>query len=156
VVSCDAPGGRQAVGAVVGALLGAAVGNSVAKGDDRGTGRIAGALAGAAGGSYLGCKQQRDRIVSPQTYSSGYAPTHNQGGYDPSSAGSYMATSTLNVRAAPSVSAARIGSLGAGQMFEVVGRDGAWMVVNAGAGQGYVSAAHVKPADYRQARYGDY
>lgn len=155
VLGCDAPGGKQAGGAVIGALLGAVLGSNLAR-DDRGTAATVGAVAGAAGGSYLGCKMQRG---AQPTYGQGqaYAPaqaTYGRG-YDRSAAGDYVAVRTVNVRAAPSTGAARVGQLQAGQGFQAVGRDGDWVVVSGGGQVGYVSAGYVQPsrgfhnADYR-------
>jgi hypothetical protein len=157
VVSCDAPGGRQAAGAVIGALLGAALGSNLAK-HDRGTGTAIGALAGAAGGSYLGCQQQRQRADAQAYGYGGYAPPARQAAYDRpydrSYAGDFVAVSTVNVRAAPSTAAPRIGSIGAGEGFRAVGRDGDWIVVGQGGGLGYVYGGYVQPAErYQQASY---
>ena len=58
VIGCDAPGNKQAGGAVIGALLGAVAGSNLAK-NDRGTGTAICAVAGAAAGSTIGCKMQR-------------------------------------------------------------------------------------------------
>ena len=157
IVSCDASGGRQATGAVIGALLGAALGSNLAR-NDRGTGTAIGAVAGAAGGSYLGCKQQRDRQAPAAAYgyNGGYAsqPTAYGRDYDRSAAGGYVASRTVNVRAAPSSAAPRVGSLLAGQTFRAIGRDGAWIVVSQGAGLGYIHSAYVRPlSGFQQARY---
>lgn len=134
VVNCDAPGGRQQAGAVIGAIVGGVVGNQVAK-NERTLGTVAGAGLGAAAGSYIGCKQQRDRAVAyQQAYGQGYA-----------AANTYVARTNLRVRAAPSTRAAQVGSLGAGQPFQVAGAQNGWVRL---ANGGWVSGAYVQPASY--------
>lgn len=134
VVNCDAPGGRQATGAVLGAVIGGVIGNQVAK-NERTLGTVAGAGLGAAAGSYVGCKQQRDRAVAYQSaYGSGYA-----------AANTYVARSNLKVRAAPSTRSAQVGSLGAGQPFQAAGSQNGWIRL---ANGGWVSGAYVQQASY--------
>lgn len=58
VVGCDAPGHKQAGGAVIGAVLGGIAGSNLAK-NERTAGTVVGATAGAAAGSYVGCKMQK-------------------------------------------------------------------------------------------------
>jgi Ni/Co efflux regulator RcnB len=60
VIGCDAPGGKQEVGAVIGAVLGGVAGNDLAR-HNRGAGTVLGATAGAAAGSYVGCNMQKNR-----------------------------------------------------------------------------------------------
>ena len=169
IVSCDAPGGKQAGGALIGALLGAAAGSNLAK-NDRGTGTAIGAVAGAATGSYVGCKMQRDRQAQagygqPQAYAQ--PATYVQNGYRLNSnlaparfvrdGGGFVATSTLNLRAAPTTSSARVGSLRAGESFQALARvrGSEWILVGrGGVGVGYVHGAYVQPAGYQQASYG--
>jgi hypothetical protein len=157
VVNCGAPGTSQPIGAVVGGLLGAAVGSNLSK-NDRTAGTVVGGLAGAAAGSYIGCRNQRAAAARNGTYgySNSYAPApaaYNRG-YDRSAAGAYVAGTTVNVRAAPSTGAARVGQIGAGQTFQAVGRDGSWLVVSNGSGTGYVHGGYVRSAGYQQAGYG--
>lgn len=153
IIGCSAPGGQQPVGALIGGVLGAAVGSNLSK-NDRGGGTAVGALAGAAAGSWVGCKNQRDRQT--RAYNGGYqpAPAAYNRSYDRSAAGAYVAGATVNVRSGPSTGAARVGSIGAGQTFNAVGRDGSWLVVSNGAGLGYVHGGYVRPAGYQQANYG--
>ena len=171
IVSCDAPGGKQAGGALIGALLGAAAGSNLAK-NDRGTGTAIGAVAGAATGSYVGCKMQRDRQAQTaygQPYGHSYAQpaTYVQNGYRLNGnlaparfvrdGGGFVATSTLNLRAAPTTSSARVGSLRAGESFQALARvrGSEWILVGrGGVGVGYVHGAYVQPAGYQQASYG--
>ena len=63
VTNCDAPGGRQAAGALIGAVIGGVVGSNVAR-NERTAGTVIGAGAGAAAGSYIGCNQQRTRAAA--------------------------------------------------------------------------------------------
>jgi uncharacterized protein YgiM (DUF1202 family) len=132
IVNCDAPGGRQVTGAAIGAVLGGVLGSQVAK-NERTLGTVAGAGLGAAAGSYVGCKQQRDRAVAYQSaYGQGYA-----------AANTYVARTNLKVRSAPSTRAAQVGSLGAGQPFQVAGMQNGWVRL---ANGGWVSGAYVSPA----------
>lgn len=170
IVSCDAPGGKQMGGALIGALVGAAAGSNLAK-NDRGTGTAIGAVAGAATGSWVGCKMQRDAANQNAYYGQqqpAYRPaTYVQNGYRLNSnlspaayvrdGGSFVANSTLNLRAAPTTSSARVGSLRAGQAFQAMARvrGTEWILVGqGGVGVGYVHGAYVQPAGYQQANYG--
>lgn len=169
IVSCDAPGGKQVGGALIGALLGAAAGSNLAK-NDRGAGTAIGAVAGAATGSWVGCKMQRDAAArGDYAYQGGgaYRPaTYTQGGYRLSGdiaparyvrdGGAFIANSTVNLRAAPTTSSARVGSLRAGQQFQAMARvaNSDWILVGqGGVGVGYVHGAYVQPAGYQYARY---
>jgi len=166
VVGCDAPGNKQVGGALIGALLGAAAGSNLAK-NDRGTGTAIGALAGAATGSYVGCRMQRSD-AQRQAYGEQLQPaTYTYAGYRLDSAvaparlspdgGGFVATSTVNLRGAPTVSSARVGALRAGQRFQAMARvrGSDWILVGQdGVGVGYVNQAYVQPAGYRYASYG--
>lgn len=167
IVSCDAQGNKQAGGALIGALLGAAAGSNLAK-NDRGTGTAIGAVAGAATGSYVGCKMQRDQAArGGYAEQPSYRPaTYTQNGYrlngDIAPAtfqrdgGSFVANSTLNLRAAPTTNSARVGSLRAGEGFQALARvrGTEWILVGQnGVGVGYVHGAYVRPAGYQQAAY---
>ena len=155
VLDCDAPGGQQAGGAAIGAVLGAVLGSNLSR-DNRTAGAAIGALAGAAGGSYIGCKRQRDRVnQNAYGYGPSYAPAQPAGyrDYDRSAGGAYVATATVNVRAAATTRSPVVGQVRAGQSLRVVGRSGDWIVVDAGRGVGYVHAAYVRSADYVPARY---
>jgi hypothetical protein len=174
VVGCDAPGNKQVGGALIGALLGAAAGSNLAK-NDRGTGTAIGAVAGAAAGSYVGCRMQRADGQAAYGYGSGagygaYQPapaTYNHGGYrlDSSVAparfaregGTLMATSSVNLRGAPTTQSARVGALRPGERFQALARvQGTdWILVGQnGVGVGYVHGAYVRPAGYQHASYG--
>lgn len=168
VVSCDAPGGKQAGGALIGALLGAVAGSNLAK-NDRGTGTAIGAVAGAATGSWVGCKMQRDATDQNAYYGqqAAYRPAaYVQNGYRlngnlaPAAfvrdGGSFVSTSTLNLRAAPSTNSARVGVLRPGQAFQALARvrGTEWILVGqGGVGVGYVHGAYVQPAGYQYASY---
>ncbi|WP_426039603.1 SH3 domain-containing protein [Brevundimonas sp. DC300-4] len=125
VTSCDAPGGRQQVGAVIGGVLGALAGSRIST-NERTLGAVAGAGAGAAAGSYIGCNQQRARANS-------------QGS---SSGAQYRASSNLRIRSGPGTSYRQAGSLSAGQPFTAVGSQGEWVQI---AGGGWVNANYVQP-----------
>lgn len=161
IVSCDAPGGKQAGGAVIGALLGAVAGSNLAK-NDRGTGTAIGAVAGAATGSYVGCKMQRDRAAK-----SAYTGVYSRGGYQLSNAiapasyqrdgGRLIATTSLNLRQAPTVNSPRVGGLVAGESFDAMARVRGtdWILVGRdGVGVGYVLGAYTRPAGRQYASYG--
>lgn len=166
IVSCDAPGNRQVGGALIGALLGGVAGSNLAK-NDRGAGTAIGAVVGGATGSYVGCKMQRD-AATQSAYAPQYRPaTYVHSGYRLSGdlaparferdGGAFVATSTLNLRAAPTTRSARLGSLRAGQTFESLARvrGTEWILVGQnGVGVGYVHGAYVEPAGYRVASYG--
>lgn len=167
VIGCDATGGKQEVGALIGAAVGAAIGSNVAK-NDRGTGTAIGAVVGAGAGSAVGCQMQRNRAreEAARYEAAGYGRVTTAGGYrfasyvEParlSRIGSdFEAATTVNLRAAPTTSARRVGSLHAGQDFEALGetRDGRWILVGRdGVGVGYVAAAYVRPQASYAYRY---
>jgi uncharacterized protein YgiM (DUF1202 family) len=157
VVNCDASGNKQIAGALIGALAGGALGSNLAK-NDRGTGTAIGAVAGAATGSYVGCRMQRSDANRQAGY--GYQQrTYNHGGYrlngglSPASFARdgdvYRATTTINVRSAPTTGSARVGQLRAGQDFEALARvrNSPWILVGeSGVGVGYVHESYVVPA----------
>lgn len=154
VVNCDAPGNKQIAGALIGALAGGALGSNLAK-NDRGTGTAIGAVAGAATGSYVGCRMQRSDAnqhgYQQRTYSHGGYRLN--GGLSPASYARdgdvYRATTTINVRSAPTTGSARVGQLRAGQDFEALARvrNSPWILVGeGGVGVGYVHEAYVVPA----------
>lgn len=155
VVNCDAPGNKQIAGALIGALAGGALGSNLAK-NDRGAGTAIGAVAGAATGSYVGCRMQRSDAGRQGAYGH---QTYNHGGYrlsgglTPASFARdgdvYRATTTINVRQAPTTGSARVGQLRAGQDFEALARvrNSPWILVGeGGVGVGYVHEAYVVPA----------
>lgn len=121
VTNCDAPGGRQAAGAVIGGILGGVVGSNLAR-NERTAGTLVGAGAGAAAGSYIGCNQQRARVNNV------------------SRGGDYRATSNLRIRSGPGTSYGTRGTLSAGQPFSVIGSQGEWVQI---AGGGWVNAHYV-------------
>lgn len=178
IVSCDAPGGKQAGGALIGALLGAAAGSNLAK-NDRGTGTAIGAVVGAATGSYVGCKMQREGQAQSaygygQTYEPGYSQpayqqpaTYSHAGYRLSGdiapaayvrdGGTFAARTTVNLRGAPTTAAQRVGQLRAGERFQALARvrGSDWILVGqGGVGVGYVNARYVQPTGYQYAAYG--
>lgn len=170
VVGCDAPGNKQVGGALIGALLGAAAGSNLAK-NDRGTGTALGAVAGAAAGSYVGCRMQR-ADTQRGVYGAGYghqaAPaTYVHGGYrlDSSVAparlsndgGMFVATSSVNLRGAPTSRGERLGALQPGERFQALARVRGtdWILVGEnGVGVGYVNDAYVRPIGHQYASYG--
>ena len=121
VTNCDAPGGRQQVGAVIGGVLGALAGSQISD-NERTLGAVAGGAAGAAAGSYIGCNQQRARATSA------------------TSGGAYRATSNLRIRSGPGTNYRQAGSLRAGQSFSATGSQGEWVQI---AGGGWVNARYV-------------
>lgn len=157
IVECDAKGGRQEAGALIGGAIGALVGSQVAK-NERTLGTVAGAAAGAAAGSYVGCAQQRSSAAKGlRPYKGDIAGTYTRDGYrlanhvQPAAfgnlQGAHRATATVNMRAAPSASGQKIGSIRAGQTFDVLARTGDWVLVGQdGVGVGYVSSRYARPA----------
>ena len=128
ITNCDAPGGRQQVGAAIGAVIGGLAGSRISS-NERALGAVVGAGAGAAAGSYIGCNQQRAR-----SYNSDY-------GYsDASSADTFRATTNLRVRSGPGTNYRQVGSLSAGQSFSAVGSQGEWVQL---ANGGWVNAHYV-------------
>jgi uncharacterized protein YgiM (DUF1202 family) len=125
ITNCDAPGGRQQVGAAIGAVLGGIVGSNVAR-NERTLGTVVGAGAGAAAGSYIGCNQQRARAAA-QVNASG---------------AQYRASSNLRIRTGPGTNYRQAGSLSAGQPFTAIGSQGEWVQI---AGGGWVNAHYVQP-----------
>lgn len=161
VIGCSAPGGKQEGGALIGAILGGVLGSNLAK-NDRGTGTVIGAVGGAAAGSAIGCKMQEKRTANE------YGGTYKSGGYKLASYVQparfdglnemYVATSTVNVRAAPTTRAAKTTALTRGQTFKAmaVADRGEWILVGRdGVGIGYVHADYVRPQNggYRYASY---
>ncbi|WP_297512303.1 SH3 domain-containing protein [uncultured Caulobacter sp.] len=149
ILGCKASGSKQEVGAVLGGLLGAVAGSNLAK-NDRGTGTAIGAVIGAGAGSAIGCGLQREDAAQAVggIYKAGgvrYA-TSVQAAPLIETQGKYVARSTLNLRAAASPRAPRLGALESGATFQALGRtgDGKWILVGQdGVGVGYVSTAYV-------------
>ena len=172
VIGCDAPGGKQVGGALIGALLGAAAGSNLAK-NDRGTGTAIGAVAGAAAGSYVGCRMQRadsQRPYGQQAYGGGYVEpqqaTYVHAGYRLDSSispaqfvsdrATLVATSSVNLRSAPTVRSARVGALRTGERFEALAhvRGSEWILVGQnGVGVGYVHQDYVRPIGRQYVAY---
>lgn len=121
ITNCDAPGGRQAAGALIGAVVGGVVGSNLAR-NERTAGTVVGAGAGAAAGSYIGCNQQRARAASVRA------------------GGDYRALSNLNVRSGPGTNYRTVSRLSAGQPFSAIGSQGEWVQI---AGGGWVNARYV-------------
>jgi len=165
VTSCGASGVNQERGALLGALAGGLLGNSIS-GHNRTTGTLVGVAAGAAAGSAVGCQMQhnsQDRAAYSENYG---ARTYRQGGYELYSGvapASYqrvgqtlVATSTVNLRSAPSQGGARVGQLRRGERFEALAqvRGSEWILVGrGGVGIGYVHGAYVRSEGYRYASY---
>ncbi len=121
ITSCDAPGGRQAAGAVIGGLLGGVVGSNLAR-NERTAGTVVGAAAGAAAGSYIGCTQQRTRAEA-QAYANTVRPT-----------------TTVRVRSGPGTNYRQVGSVHRGQALQVAGSQGEWVQLSSG---GWVNAHYL-------------
>ena len=121
ITSCDAPGGRQATGALIGAVLGGVVGSNVAR-NERTAGTVVGAAAGAAAGSYIGCNQQRARANAS------------------ASANVVRPTTTVRVRSGPGTNYRQLGSVTRGQALQVVGSQGQWVQLSSG---GWVNANYL-------------
>ena len=160
VTGCSAAGGKQEGGAVIGALAGGLLGHAV--GGHHATGEtVAGAALGAAAGSAIGCEAQKDR--AQRTGSA----TYKHGGYRLSSAISpasynrvgrtFVADSSVNLRAAPTTNSGRVGRLQAGERFQAIAqvRGSDWILVgHNGVGVvGYVRGDFVRPAGQRYAAY---
>jgi hypothetical protein len=169
VVGCDAPGNKQAGGAILGALLGGVAGSNLAK-NDRGTGTAVGAVVGAAAGSTIGCKMQRgDQQRTAMGYDQSYgaqSATYVSRGYRLSSnvspaafvrdGGALVATTNVNLRAAPTTGSPRVSQLRAGERFQALARvrGSDWVLVGQnGVGVGYVHSAYVQPERYGRYAY---
>jgi hypothetical protein len=160
VTNCSASGGKQETGAVLGAVVGGLIGNKV--GGRHATGEtVLGAAAGAAAGSAVGCQMQKSTARQ-----SDRGATYKSGGYRLSSyvapasytrlGDTFVATRTVNLRAAPTTGSNRVGSLRAGERFEALAhvRGSEWVLVGqGGVGVGYAHEAYVQPEGYQQARY---
>ena len=150
VTGCKASGSKQEVGAVVGGLLGGLAGNKIAGKGDRGTGTAIGAVLGAGAGSAVGCNMQKSEAAKQ------VGGVYKSGGYRYAQTveaeplvklnHKYVARSTVNLRAASSTRAERLGAVSSGATFQALGRtsDGQWILVGQdGVGVGYVSSAYV-------------
>ena len=157
VTGCSAPGGKQEVGAVLGAVVGGLIGNKVG-GRQPGLETVVGAGAGAAAGSAIGCELQKDRVEAR------YGSTYKRDGYRLSSdiaparyskiGGTFVATTGVNLRAAPTTGSARVGRLRAGERFEALAevRGTDWILVgHDGVGVGYVRNDFARPEGRRYA-----
>lgn len=160
VFRCDAPGSKQESGAVIGALLGGLVGNQVAR-NERTAGTVVGAGLGAAAGSYIGCRSQTKDDNSRGVYARDGQRLANYvlpARYERTNA-RMIALTNVSLRAGPSTSTARVGSLQRGQTFQAAAyaNDGQWVLVSRdGVGIGYVHAGYIRPVNggYQQAGYG--
>ena len=119
VIGCDASGGRQEAGAVIGGVLGGVLGNRLAGRRNRTVGTVVGAGAGAAAGSYVGCRQQEERARTEQQR---YADNR----------GDYSATRNVRVRSGPGTHYQQIGSISAGDRFDVSRSQYGWSQINGG------------------------
>lgn len=174
VFNCPAPGNKQAGGAVIGAILGGLLGSQVAK-NEQTAGALIGAGAGAAAGSYLGCKSQTKDAYGQAYGQPGYGQPY-EAGYDRGAytrggqrLASYVqparfertnirmaAVTSVSLRAGPSTSTQRVGSLQRGESFQAsaFANGGQWVLVSRnGVGVGYVHSGYVRPVDsgYRTA-----
>lgn len=160
VFRCDAPGSKQESGAVIGALLGGLVGNQVAR-NERTAGTVVGAGLGAAAGSYIGCRSQTKDDNSRGVYARDGQRLANYvlpARFERTNA-RMIAVTNVSLRAGPSTSTARVGSLRRGQAFQAAAyaNDGQWVLVSRdGVGIGYVHAGYIRPVNggYQQTGYG--
>lgn len=155
VTGCSAPGGKQEVGALLGAVVGGLVGNKVG-GRQPGLETVVGAGAGAAAGSAIGCELQKDRARNSGTYTrSGYRLSSDIAPASYTRIGqTFVATSGVNLRAAPTTGSARVGRLRAGERFQAMAhvRGSDWILVDqGGVGVGYVRQDFVQPEGRRYA-----
>jgi hypothetical protein len=160
VFRCDAPGSKQESGAVIGALLGGLLGNQVAR-NERTAGTVVGAGLGAAAGSYIGCKSQTQDDYGRGVYSRDGQRLANYvlpARYERTNM-RMTAVTNVSLRAGPSTSTARVGSLQRGQTFQAAAyaNGGQWVLVSRdGVGVGYVHAGYVRPISggYQRTGYG--
>lgn len=155
IIGCSAPGKKQEGGAIIGAILGGLIGNKVAR-NEQTAGTLIGAGVGAAAGSAIGCQVQKNQAQDNGTYvSNGYRiASYVQPANFQRAGGRFIATSTVNLRAAPSTSAGRVGQLTRGETFTAMAyaRQGQWVLVSRnGVGIGYVASAYVRPTGYQNA-----
>lgn len=162
VTNCAAPGGKQEAGALIGALVGGVIGNKVG-GRKATLETVVGAGVGAAAGSAVGCKLQHNKQA--QAYNSYDRPaTYSRNGYRLSSdiapanynriGDTFVARSTVNLRAAPTTGSARVGALRAGERFQALAnvRGTDWILVGqGGTGVGYVRGDFVQREGQRYA-----
>lgn len=151
VFRCDAPGSKQESGAVIGALLGGLLGNQIAK-NERTAGTVVGAGLGAAAGSYIGCKSQTNDDRGRGVYSRDGQRLANYvlpARFDRTNV-RMVAVTNVSLRAGPSTSTTRVGSLQRGQAFQAAAyaNNGQWVLVSQnGVGIGYVHAGYVRPVN---------
>ena len=168
IFKCDAVGGKQEMGALLGALVGAAAGSNLAK-NDRGTGTAIGATVGAAAGSWTGCKMQRDEATQgKRAWKDDGGPTYQSSRYalaryvqpaqfTPVRSSDMWATSSVNIRSAPTAGSSKLGLLQRGQPFQALAyaNGGEWILVgDNGVGIGYVNAAYVTAGQRYASGYG--
>lgn len=157
VTGCSAPGGKQEVGAVVGAVVGGLIGNKVG-GRQPGLETVVGAGAGAAAGSAIGCEMQKNRVQHSGTYTrNGYRLSSDVAPASYSRIGqTFVATTGVNLRAAPTTRSSRVGRLRAGERFQALAhvRGSDWILVGqGGVGVGYVRGDFVHPEGRRYAAH---
>lgn len=157
ITECDAKGGKQEAGAAIGAVVGALVGSKISK-NEKTLGTVGGAAAGAAAGSYIGCAQQRSEAAKGlRPYKGEIAGTYEKDGVRLANhvqaapfgklQGTFVAGAALNMRSAPSAAAQKVGSIAAGQAFDVLASSGGWLLVGQdGVGVGYVASKYARPA----------
>jgi uncharacterized protein YgiM (DUF1202 family) len=155
VTSCAAPGGKQKAGAVIGAVVGGLIGNKVG-GRQPALETVGGVAVGAAAGSALGCEMQKSKASNHGTYAHGgyrlsrqIAPASYRKIKEP-----FLASTSVNLRAAPTTGSTRVGQLRPGERFEALAevRGTDWILVGQnGVGVGYVNGAFVEPEGRRYA-----
>jgi hypothetical protein len=156
--ACAASGQKQEKGALIGALLGGLLGSQVSK-NERAAGAVVGAGLGAAVGSYAGCNAQTKEAYNTGTYQTGgrtLASNVRPARFE-RAGGQFAATTRVNLRAAPTTSAARVGMLQPGERFQALAatNGGRWVLVGRdGVGIGYVASRYVMPTGYQRTAYG--
>lgn len=158
VTSCAASGQKQEKGAIIGAVIGGLLGSKISS-NERAAGTVVGAGLGAAAGSYIGCNAQVKEAYAAGTYQSGGRTL--AGFVKPArferAGGQFAATTRVNLRAAPSTSAGRVGMLQPGERFQALAttNGGRWILVGRnGVGVGYMAAAYATPTGYQRTAYG--
>lgn len=154
VFSCSTPGQKQEGGALLGALIGGLIGSQV-NDNERGGGALIGAGVGAAAGSYIGCKAQKSNAYTQDTYVTGGQRLAHwvQPARFERAGGRFVATTRVNLRAAPTTGSAPVGALTRGETFQALAyvKRGEWVLVGRnGVGIGYVHGAYVRPTGYNR------
>ncbi len=158
VFNCGAEGKKQEGGAAIGAIVGGLLGSQVSK-NERAAGAVVGAGLGAAAGSYLGCKAQTNdqRAQGVYTRDGQRLASYVQPARFERANMRMVASTNVSLRAGPSTSTGKVGSLYRGETFQAAAfaNGGQWVLVSRdGVGIGYVHAGYVQPTGgYRNASW---